>query len=570
MIARLARLGARALFGRRAESWLGPAAERAGKGVALVLGASLLSASLGLATPWLTAQVIDRGILGRDADALVFWACASFAAGLAATGLGVANAMLHLKYSSAMLADLRGLALSRALRRDPRAPQPPVGELVARIDGDAGEIQRFTFDSALVAVGAVFRLIGGLALMLALDWRLALIPLAAAPLELFFLSRVRPRTNALAERSRSMRGALAAHLTETAASLPTLRALGAEPCREQEFMTAQAAQIEARRRQRLWAESVGAATQILAALTRGAVLLLGGMMAVRGEWGVGALVAFLAYMGMTAGPLRNLLGLYHAQAQAKVALDRLAMVMEAARDPAEGAPAPRAPSLEFRAARAPHGRHAPVSARILPGDAVLLDGPAGVGKSQLLGLLTRLADPAEGAVLIGGVPVDALSPETLVARIAHLHQRPALTRGTVAEALRLAAPDASDAALIEALAIADLPDLATPEGLARPLEEMGASLSGGQRQKLALARALLRDADVYLFDESFSEIDEASVRRILPRLDAHLAGRTRIFVAHAGAVRAEQFDQRIALSPAFLSARGEQPAARENARVKAV
>ena len=81
MSAGLARRGARALFGRRADAWLGPVAERAGRGIALALGASLASAALGLATPWLTAQVIDRGILGRDADALIFWACASRTSG---------------------------------------------------------------------------------------------------------------------------------------------------------------------------------------------------------------------------------------------------------------------------------------------------------------------------------------------------------------------------------------------------------------------------------------------------------------------------------------------------------
>ena len=212
---RLAPRLARLIFGADAARWLAPVMARALPGAGLVLVASLSAAALGLAMPMLTRQVIDAGIMARDMGALVFWAALSFALGLGAVGLGTVNSMLHLRVSAAMLADLRGRLFGAALARDPARPDLPLGEAMARLDGDCAEIQSFAFDTVLIAIGAVFRLAGGLALMVALDWRMAMLPLLAAPFELWFLSRARPRTQRLAETTRELRGALSTQMAET-------------------------------------------------------------------------------------------------------------------------------------------------------------------------------------------------------------------------------------------------------------------------------------------------------------------------------------------------------------------
>ena len=508
---RLATRIARLIFGHAAALWLAPVMARALPGAGVVLAASLGAAALGLALPMLTRQVIDTGIMARDMGALGFWAGLSFALGLGAVGLGMVNAMLHLRVSAAMLADLRGRLFGAALARDPALPELPLGEAMARLDGDCAEIQSFAFDTVLIAIGAVFRLGGGLALMLMLDWRMALLPLLAAPFELWFLSRARPRSH---------------HLAQTV--------------REQ----------------------------------RGAILLIGGWQVVRGDWQIGTLVAYLAYAGMMSGPLRNLLGLYHAQARARVAVARLQGVITDAR-PDQGSAPPAGPvTLTLAAARAGGGVHAPVSATIPPGQRVLLDGPSGIGKSRLMAALTRDAALDRGAARFSGADIAVLRPGALAERIAHLAQRPAILRGTLAQNLNLAAPDAGDAALWRALAMADLADWARAAGgLDTPIAETGADLSGGLRQRIALARALLRPVDVLIFDEAFSEIDDTACRRILTAIEANRAGRTHIFIAHSGPAREGRFDQRITLTssaPIFLSSRGEAPYQRENAREKAV
>jgi len=573
---RFGRAAARLFFGQGATPWLGPVIAGAAAGIALVLATSLLAAGLGLATPWLTKQFIDQGLVAGDGRAVWIWAAASFGVGLLALGMGVVNSLLHLRFSARMLADLRTRALAAGLTRHPLAPPQPVGEMMARIDGDTAEIQKFAFDSLLTAFGAALRLAGGAAMLALLEWRLALIPLAAAPLELAFLAWARAHSQARAEETREIRGALSGFLVESLASLPVLRTIGAGARRAEALRPLQARQIALLERQRRWLELVGAVPQVIAAGVRLSVLVIGGLWVVRGEWQIGALIAFLAYIGMLTGPLRNFLGLYHAQAQAKVAAARLNDLMDAALSEAPGLPLPRGGDLVFEAARSTFGAHASVDVAIPQGQRVLIDGPSGIGKSSLVRLVLRLSPAAPGAaVRLGGVEVDGLDPVALRRAVALVPQQGALLRASLACNLRLADPAASEARLWEVLEQADLAAglRARGGGLDLAVGEAGSTLSGGEAQKIALARALLLPFRVLILDEALSEIDAASARRILTAIEAHYADRTRIFIAHSGPAREGAFDQRITLSsrpPVRLSSRGDCPNQREKARENAV
>ncbi|MDB6176259.1 ABC transporter ATP-binding protein [Paracoccus sp. Z330] len=565
---------ARLLFGAETARWLSPVMRKALPGAMTVLGFSLAAASFGLALPMLTRQVINAGIMAGDMSALILWSGLSFALGLGAVGLGMVNAMLHLRVSARMLVDLRGRLFGATLMRDPALPDLPLGEAMARLDGDCAEIQSFAFDTVLVAVGAVFRLIGGLGLMIALDWRMAMLPLLAAPFELWFLSRARPRTTRLAQAVRQWRGGLSSQMAETVASRSTLRGLGALSQSRDQFAQTQIGQVGALMQQRLWSETVSAVSQTITAIMRGAILLIGGWQVITGNWQIGTLVAFLAYAGMMSGPLRNLLGLYHAQARAKVAAQRLDGVMQATR-PDEGRDLPGEHlKIELRNARAMQGLNTGVTATIRPGDLVLLDGPSGVGKSRLMATLTGDAHLAQGAVMLNGLDIGAIRPSALTGRITHLAQRSALLRGSLRNNLLLADPDADDDRMWQVLQMADLADWAHHEdGLETALAETAANLSGGLRQRVAIARALLRPADVLIFDEAFSEIDDQACLRILAALERHRATAVFIFIAHSGPVRDLDFDQVITLTasvPILRSSRGDAPYQRENAREKAV
>ena len=530
--------------------WLTPVMARALPGTATVLALSLVAACAGLAAPMITKAVIDQGIMGGDMGALLFWAAVSFAVGLGVVALGICTSMQHLRASMRMLGDLRLTILGCALNRNPAMPDLTVGEVQTRIDGDTAEIQKFLFDSVLVAVTALFRLAGGTVLMILLDWRLALLPLLAAPFELWFLSWARPGTQARAETVRTERGGLNGQLAETFIQVGGLRALGALNTRADGFETQQGALFDAQARQKLWAESVGAVSKLLTAVMRSAVLLVGGWLVIRGDWQIGSLVAFLAYAAMMAGPLRNLLGLYHAQSRARVALARLNEVVRDAADPDEGAPCPPAfQQLSFVAARGQAGAHAPVSVKIKAGECVLVDGRSGIGKSQLLSAIIGQASLAEGRIEFDGADAAGFSMASRRRAVTFLPQRPCLIRGTLRDNLQIGNDNPDDAALWRVLYMVDLAGWARGlSGLDTDLHETGANLSGGMRQRITLARTLLRSSQVFVFDESFSEIDAESCARILSAIKAHLADALCIFVAHAGPVRSLDFARIVDLS----------------------
>lgn len=560
----------RGVFGGAAQPWLAPVLAKALPGIGIVLATSLVAALVGLIPPWLTKLLIDQGLIAQDWSAVLRYAGLTFAIGLIILAGSIGNSLLHLNFSARMLVDLRGRMLDAILFRRPDQPPLTLGETMARIDGDTAEIQRFGFDTVLAAASSVFRLVGGTVMLFVLDWRLALIPLLAAPLNLGFLSWARPRTRERADELRSNRGEVSSYLAEGFAGLTTLRTLGAQPIRAAGFVPLQARQIALLLRQRRWSEFVSAVPQITAAMVRVGILLGGGWLVVSGQWQVGALIAFLSYVGMMTGPLQNLLGLYHAQAQAQVALARLNALARPGADERGGrAPSPGPGALRFVQARAATSLHLPVDLTIHAGETILIDGPSGIGKSTLTGLAAGLTAPAAGArVFLDGEDVAGLDPLALRRTVAIIPQAATLFRGSIADNLRLADPEASDAAIDDALAIAavNLP----PE---TPILEAGRNLSGGERQRIALARALLLPFRVLVLDECLSEVDAATARAILSALRRDFSERTVIVIAHAGPAREMAFDQSVTLQPdpaALRMSRGDMPNQRENARENAV
>lgn len=572
---RFARFAVRRVFGPAA-GWLAPVLARSLPGIGVVLATSLTAAALGLAPPWLTKQLIDKGLMARDTAALWSYAAALFVVGLVALGSGTLNNLLHLHFSAEMLADLRAGMLGATMRRPAALPALPVGEAMARLDGDTAEIQQFAFNSLLATAGSLFRLMGGAAMLFVLEWRLALLAIAAAPLNLMFLSWARPRTRMRAEAVRGSRGALSSWVVETVAGLPAVRSLGAESTRAAGFVPLQTTQIAMLMRQRRWLELTSAVPQVVNAAVRSAVLLAGGLMVIGGTWPLGSLIAFLAYIGMMTGPLQNLLGLYHAQAQANVAMGRLsALAADDAVEPQGRLPSAGPGGLRFVAARAQAGRHLPLNLSVRPGQRVLLDGPSGIGKSTLVALAARLAAPQECArVYLDGEDVTGLDLVALRRAVAVLPQEAALFQGTLAQNLRLADPAADDARLWQVLGDAGLIPHLRQQGqdLCMAIAEGGRNLSGGERQRIALARALLLPFRVLVLDESLSEVDSNTAKHILDRLLTRYADRTIIVIAHAGPARELPFDQVVTLAadPALRNSRGEAPNHRENARENAV
>ncbi|MEI7547350.1 MAG: ABC transporter ATP-binding protein, partial [Actinomycetota bacterium] len=257
---------------------------------------------------------------------------------------------------------------------------------------------------------------------------------------------------------------------------------------------------------------------------------------------LGALIAFLTYLTQILMAVMMAAFMAALAPRAAVSAERIQEVLDTPTSVVQSdhpvtAVEPRA-SVEFRSAgfQYPGAEHAVLSGVTLRCDAgqtTAVIGSTGSGKTTLISLVARLFAVTEGAVLMNGVDVRQLAPELLWQRIGLVPQRPYLFSGTVASNLRYGKPDASDGELWEALTIAQANDFvrAMPGGLDATIAQGGTNVSGGQRQRLAIARALVRKPDVYLFDDSLSALDMATDARLRAALAPHTRDAAVIIVA---------------------------------------
>ncbi len=559
------------LFGAREAGWLAPLLTPYRRPLLALFALSLLAAGAALVPPWLTKLVIDQGLMAGDKGALITYVLLLFAVGLGALALGAVNSLLHLRFSARLLADLRRAAVARILVQSPRwQARQKIGEIMSRLDGDAGEVQQFAFAALVTGGGSLLRLAGGTVMLFVLDPLLAAMALVLAPFELLFFAKARPVTHAKARDVRAARGRLAAGLAETVTGLGALQALNAGKAAADDIDHKQQGLVAALLSAQMWSEATRAVPMVLTAILRGAVFLVGGLAVIDGRMPLGSLIAFIAYLGFLIGPMQSLISLWHGQARMKAALDRLDEIMSAQADVVEsdrpldlssgGGGAITLAGVSF-GQTAGQRLFENLEAVIPAGSKLRLTGPSGIGKSSLIALLQRHFDPEAGAILLDGIDLRALRLADLRAAIAVVPQKGHVFAGTVADNLRLANPAAGDAEMHSVLRLVELDGRLGPEGLQSRLGEGGLNLSGGERQRLCLARALLQPFKVLVLDESLSEVDAERISRIVAAIDKRFAGRTRIIVTHGEAERYGAFDAALDLTrfPAQGRASREAP-----------
>jgi ATP-binding cassette subfamily B protein len=524
-----------------------------------VLTLSLLAVAAGLAQPLLTKALIDDGVLARDAGAIVRSGAAMVALALSALAIGIACRRLHVLASMRILHGLKEALFAHLLALSPafhaRARQ---GDLMARLEGDLGEVQRFAIDSMLTALNAVLTLAGTVLVLGLLNGDLMLMLAVLVAVNALLSTLIRPRLEGLSRRMRQAGVEVSAYLVERLGAVRCIQTHVAEAREAEQLAGLHATLRRESLRLQLLGQLGGGLPTLLVSLGVIGIFVAGSLAMLRGEAvTLGLLVAFASCVQRASAPVQTLTGLVLAWQRAKVAIERITELTSRQPDVVSQPHGLRLDALrgevEFRNLRFTYpGSTRPavdgLSGLIPAGSRVLLRGTSGCGKSTLVDLLHRHFDPDQGQVLLDGTDVRALDRDGLRRRVVVVSQEAALLGGTLEHNIRYGRPDAvreeveraADAAGVTEF----LPQLA--QGLRTQVGPRAATLSGGQRQRVALARALLMDPAVLVIDEGTSALDEALELRTLRRIGELLPDCTFIVISHRSTHEGE-FDQVIEL-----------------------
>ncbi len=516
---------------------------------------TVLVVAVELLKPWPIKVVVDQVLLGQpwsllpavfrdDATALTWLAIVATLLLAALGGIGAFLRDLRLaEAGQRAIATVRSDALDAVLAQSLAFHERHrAGDLLVRLCGDAQQLRTLLVDGLFALGREAVLVLGTLAVLLAIDWRLGLAAIAVLPAIALVSALAAIRLRAVARKQRKKEGQLAASAHETLAAVPLIQAYGLESVAAATFGKQNRRSARAGLKATRIEGRLGLATDVAMALGIAAVLWFGVGRVQAGALSPGELLVALAYARSFYRPIKKGLGRSAAVVKAAAAGERVLELLEAQHHvPAVADPRPLPTvrgSLTLRGVRFRHadGRDVlrGVDLTIAPGEHVALVGGNGAGKSTLASLLVRLRDPDAGAVLLDGVDVRDVDPAVLRAHFAMVQQETMLFAGTLRDNVRLGRPDASDADVDAACELAGVTAFASrwPESLDTRVGDRGADLSGGERQRLALARALVRNAAVFVFDEPTTGLDAAAEIQLCDRVLAHLRGRTVLLISH--------------------------------------
>ncbi len=422
--------------------------------------------------------------------------------------------------------------------------QSRVGDVLKRVTDDAARIM----DALVSSVGELLvdsvKFVGFAAVMLFVNWRFSVIVLAYVPLMLFLYVTFRQKIREAAKVARDQEGEMTNLTLETLGAIREVKAFGREPLQQAEFEARGRDRIESALQSIRWEASFSPTVDFVQAASTAAVVWYGVSQVLVGQFTIGELLIFMAYLRDIYRPLRHFSKITANLQKAAASGERLATVLDAdigIEDAPDAAPLVRAQGeiafqgVSFAYPGAPDKtilRNVSFAAR--RGQVIALVGATGAGKSTIASLLMRFYDITGGRILLDGVDVRRIRIEDLRRQFAIVPQESVLFARSVRDNIAYGRPEASDEEIVAAAVTANAHEfiLRLPKGYATVVGERGGTLSGGQRQRIAIARALLRNAPILVLDEPTAALDAESEDLVMSALDRLMAGRTTVIIAH--------------------------------------
>jgi ATP-binding cassette subfamily B protein len=508
------------------------------------VGAASLVAAANIAAPMLTALAIDRCIIPKNPGGLL-WVFLGF---IGVYGVywaaSYASSYLTSKLGQRVVADIRGDLFRHvsSLSMDYFA-ESKTGNLVSRIIGDVNTLAEFISSGMVHLVGDVITILGIVAVMFLLNVRLSLVVTITVPLVLAGTSLIGRRMRKANAAVRQKTADLNAGVEENISGIRVVQAASRQKDNIDSFEKLNRETMSANTKAMLVTALFFPFMSISGVVGTALVVLAGGIMAAGGGVTIGIITAFLGYTNRFFMPLRDLSQIYNTYQTAAASAERIHQMLgirPAVRPPQnpEKLPLNGKGPLEFKGVSFAYQGGKDVitdlNLVIVQGQTTALVGPTGAGKSTLIKLLSRLYDPQKGEVSIDGVDIRNLSFKDLRETVMVVPQEVFLFAGSIRENIRYGKTEASDEEVVQAAknACADSFIARLPKGYDTEVGEGGALLSGGQRQLIAFARAILADRPVLVLDEATSSVDAATESLIKEALDRLIEGRTTLMIAH--------------------------------------
>jgi ATP-binding cassette subfamily B protein len=416
------------------------------------------------------------------------------------------------------------------------------GDLVVRVISDVSQLKDVAVTALLPMVAHALILLGMVGLMLWLNWQLTLLALVTVPL--FWLSTLRlsKRIQDAARKQRKREGAMAATASESLGAIKVVQALSLEKTLSAAFFSQNKESLKQDAKASKLSASLERTVDVLIAISTGLVLWYGATLVMSKSLTPGDLLVFLTYLKNAFKPVRDFAKYTGRLAKATAAGERVLDLLERepdVRDLPNAIPAPglrgavafENVSFEYEPGR-PVLRG--INLDVEPGGHVALVGASGNGKSTLVGMILRLYDPSRGSVKIDGRDIREYTLDSLRAQISVVMQDTILFAASARDNIAYGAPNATDEEIIAAARLANAHDFieALPEGFDTVLGERGATLSNGQRQRIAIARAAIRHAPILILDEPTTGLDEENEHAVMEALQRLMVGRTTFLITH--------------------------------------